>query len=283
MAEGTPGSERGGREPAIRTMRSDVSEFLKTTKPSLVSILVRQAQWDEYHPPSEKRTGLWLAAAGGVIMLAAGIWLIGHFLGPARNPPRAEINTPPPFLFFEETSDVTIDPTRQALRTAANLGAGDPPGSFRRLIIRIRENTGVATLPELPQFLEIAGGRLPAAFMESAMGPPQVFRYHSPAGRPELGIIMEVKNPARALQSLLTTESSLTADLAFLFSGALPPPALVPYQDVTYRNISLRYFRPDPNTDSGLGYLLFPARRLIVMATSENALRAAIDRLFERR
>ena len=35
------------KEPAIRTMKSDVAEFLKKTKPSLVSLLVKQTQADK--------------------------------------------------------------------------------------------------------------------------------------------------------------------------------------------------------------------------------------------
>src|SRR3989338_8514211 len=142
---------------------------------------------EEYRAPSENRMGLWLAIGGGIIVIVAGVWLAWQFiLSPVKNAlPPITANTPPPFLFFEETSDVAIDPTRQAMRTAINPGVGDRPGSFRRLIIRVRDNTGVATLPELPKFLELAGGHLPTAFMESAVGQPQIFRYHSPSGRPE--------------------------------------------------------------------------------------------------
>lgn len=51
----------------------------------------------------------------------------------------------------------------------------------------------------------------------------------------------------------------------------------------SYRNIDYRYLAIDPEFDFGFGYLVFPARRAIVMATSEEAIRAIITRLFESR
>ena len=264
-------------------MRSDISEFLKTTKPSLISILARQVQEGEERPPSPNRLWLWLslgalaaAAAGG------GFWYFRAGHG-APEPAPAARATPAPFVFFETTNDTAIAPTRQALRTAlAASGQTGAPGSFQRIIVRIKDDTGPDAIPDLSRLLAVAESHPPAALAESIAGPPQLFRYQAASGA-EFGLMAETRNPARALQSLLTAEPSLARDFDFLFTGNPPPQAFAPYQDLIYRNISFRYLNLDPNRDRGLGYLLFPARRLIVMATSEATMRTVIDRLFETR
>lgn len=283
MADGTPPTEQPKREPAIRTMHSDVSEFLKTTKPSLVSLLTRQAQWDEYRP-APRRALRWvlIAAALGALGLTGGvIWYLGR--APSVPSPAAVARAvPPPFIFFEETRDVDPSAARPlSARLAASAGTSGPPGSFLRLIVRTGKGE-TASVPDLRQLLELAGGRAPAGLTETADAPPQLFAYWSSSG-PELGLMVEVKNPARALQGLLAAEPSLAGDLEFLFGGASPPLSFAPYLDSAYRNISFRYLELEAARDRGLGYLLFPSQRLIVMATSLGAIRASIDRLFENR
>ncbi|MDP3727361.1 MAG: hypothetical protein Q8R35_01835 [bacterium] len=283
MADSTPTRELSRREPAIRTMRSDISEFLRTTKPSLVSILARQVQEGEYRPPSPNRLWLWLAlAALAAVAAGGGFWYLRMNQG-APEPAPAARATPAPFVFFETTNDTAIAPTRQAIRAALTAsGQTGAPGSFQRIIVRLKADAGGEAIPDLSRLLAVADSRAPTALAESVIGPPQLFRYQASAG-PEFGLMAEARNPARALQSLLAAEPSLARDFDFLFAGNPPPLAFTPYQDLIYRNTSFRYLNLDPNRDRGLGYLLFPARRLIVMATSEATMRTVIDRLFETR
>ena len=283
MTDDPRAAEQPKREPAIRTMRSDVSEFLKTTKPSLVSLLTRQAQWDEYSP-APRRAWRWvlMGAALGALGLAGGvIWYLGR-PSTLPSPAAGTAAVPPPFIFFEDTLDLDSGTARPlSVRLAASAGAPGTPGSFLRLIVRVGEGETAST-PDLGQLLRLAGGRLPPGLTDAADAPPQLFAYRSSSG-PELGLMIEVKNQARALQALLAAEPSLARDIEFLFGGAPPPLSFAPYLDFTYRNISFRYLELDAARDRGLGYLLFPSKRLIVMATSDGALRAAIDRLFENR
>ncbi|MDP3727510.1 MAG: hypothetical protein Q8R35_02625, partial [bacterium] len=269
MADETRPVDPPRRQPAIRTMRSDISEFLKTTKPSLVSILARQVQEGESRPASPNRLWLWLALAAIAAGAAGGgFWYLRAGRG-TPEPAPAAIATPAPFVFFETANDTAIAPTRQALQAALTAsGQTGAPGSFQRIIVRMKADAGGDTLPDLSRLLAIADSRAPTALAESIVGPPQLFRYQASAG-PEFGLMAEARNPARALQSLLAAEPSLARDFDFLFAGSPPPSAFTPYQDLIYRNISFRYLNLDPNRDRGLGYLLFPARRLIVMATSE--------------
>ena len=42
------------KEPAVRTMKSDIAEFLKKTKPSLISIIAKEAERQEKPQSTEK-------------------------------------------------------------------------------------------------------------------------------------------------------------------------------------------------------------------------------------
>lgn len=272
---------RQWREPAIRTMRSDISEFLKTTKPSLVSLLARQAQWEEYHPVPAYHPGRWIILGVVLVLLigGAGLWYLRP--GSVTPPPVTPRATPQPFFFFENTTDIVIADSRAALFAALNTSANDSVGSFRRITVRIKDGERTEILG-VERLMAVAGGHLPAALTETITGPPQFFRYRSLAG-PQFGLIGESRSPPRALAALLYAEPTLALDLSFLFAGTPPPTSFAPYQDIAYKNISFRFLKLDPNADRGVGYLLFPARRLMVMATSEETLRAVIDRLFEAR
>lgn len=276
-----PEVERPRREPAIRTMRSDISEFLKTTKPSLVSLLARQAEWEAYAPPSRRR--IWIGAAIAAVAAAAVVTGAVWYLRSGPEVPEAAAPPPaPPFLFFEATTELTVPPAPSSLYRELSLLPDQPVGSFSRILIRTARETGDAAIPDLAEFIARAGGRIPADLEGTAIGQPQLFRYRSSAGT-DLGLMFETRNPARAIAALIGAEPSLARDLEFLFLGTTPPVNLSPYQDLIYRNVSFRYLKLFPEQDRGLGYLLFPARRLMVISTSEGALRAAIDRLFEGR
>ncbi len=269
------------REAAIRTMRSDISEFLKTTKPSLVSLLARQAEWEDYHPAPAYHPWRWIILGIVLALLigGAGFWKLGP--GSTPSPPSAPSVTPPPFFFAENTTDTLIAESRAALFGALNAAREDPAGSFRRFIFRAKKGERTEIL-DMERLLALAGGRLPSAFVQTITDPPQFFRYRSPDG-PKFGLIMESRSPPRALAALIAGEPTLALDLAFLFAGNPPATSFAPYQDIAFKNISFRFLKLDPHADRGIGYLLFPAKRLMVMATSEAALRAVIDRLFEAR
>lgn len=291
MADAAPGSgepkhaatgePNQGREPAIRTMRSDISEFLKTTKPSLVSLLARQAQWEEYHPAPAYHPWRWIILGVVLALLIGGVGLWYLRPGSVASPAVTPSATPPPFFFAENTTETVIADSRTALFAALNTSANDPAGSFRRFILRTK-NGDRREILGIERLMALAGGHLPPAFTETATGPPQFFRYRSAAGS-QFGLIVESWSPPRALEALIVSEPTLALNLSFLFTGAPPPTSFAPYQDIAYKNISFRFLKLDPNADRGVGYLLFPARRLMVMATSEEALRAVIDRLFETR
>lgn len=279
------GSERepeGKQRPAIRTMRSDVSEFLKTSKPSLVSLLARQAEASQ---PQSARHGETLPlkfialGIGALLVIIGGAIIFLKFSAAPPVPAAPEAAAPPPDIFYEETDEITVVPARRDLLDALKKAgrAARPAGSFTRLVVRIKTRDS-SPLLDLREFLNLLGAKAPPDFTDGVSGPPQFFIHQGNSGY-RLGVIVEAKNPARAMQGLLSWEPSMERDLEALFS--VPPPAdLKPFRDLTYRNIDFRYHNPEAGQDGGIGYLYFPAKRRIIIATSEESLRLVIQRLF---
>lgn len=273
------------KEPAIRTMRSDASELLKTTKPSLISLAARQAdsgQQPLYETASRSSLAR-LVFIGGIAVLILGGAAIA-FYTTYRHPPAPQKlapSTPPPYVFFESTSDVAIDQSPQELRSVlADAGrASGQNGSLSRLVIRTRTSDGGNPVIEAGNFFSLLGVTLPQGFAESVASPPQFFIYQQGA-TPRFGVILDTKDAARIQQDLLNWEPSLQHDLGAFFLGTTTRISLAPYRDMTYRNIDFRYLTLDQATDIGLGYLYFPAKHRIIISTSEGALHEVINRLF---
>lgn len=284
--ENGPETETSKRAPSIRTMKSDVSEFLKTSKPSLISVLARQTQWDEYRGEKAKlgwRKILAAFLAAGVI--AAGIATF-YFQFARRETPTIVDKSivPPSLIFFEDAKEINIGKTRRELTAAlaALRRSQGTTGSLNRLVVTVKNDTGAKQVIESGEFFGLASGGEPPAFSENISAPPQFFIYLQNSG-PSFGMLMEARNPPRALQDLLAEEPALQQKLQFMFLGSPPPPALEPFKDMTYKNIDFRFLDMDSSRELGIGYTHFPAKRLIVITTSLKAMRLTIDRLFENR
>ena len=285
MAESTPPPPAPPRpEPAIRTMHSDVSEFLATTKPSLVSLLVRQAQWEEYHSsprPTHRQMAVGALALGLGLAIAV-LFLIWSVRGPGRGGPQPGSGASSPFLAYDSTETITVAEGNERFIAAINaIGQSrHSAGAFERLDFRLQTLSGRKEPLALAAFLDLALIRLPAAVAENAAGSPQFFRYQA-ASSVDFGIAVELQNAGHALASLRAAEPSLARDLQPLFLGVTPPPTLAPFENRTYRNIDFRYLPMDAEGKRGIGYVYLSAKRLLIMTTSADAMNHVIERAFE--
>lgn len=274
-----------GRPPAIRTMRSDIAEFLRTTKPSLISIIARQAESGRIEPA--KRRGRPVAIAIGLALAGAGLIGAGglalwRLANPTPAAPAASTAMTRPTLTADATSQVTIAPQADELgRAIAAAGSRGEPGSLQHLAISIRRASAQPQAPTAAELFAIIGADPPAGFAASLAGTVELY-FHRRSGGAALIIIAEAQHPARALQGLIAWEPSLASDLAPLVPGGLEA-TIEPFRDFTYRNIDYRYLELDAAADRGIGYLHFPGKRRIVIATSAEALRLAIERLSRER
>ncbi len=280
-------------------MRQDIAEFLKSRKPSLVSIIMEE----------EKRRGLTAAAraprryvgrlltitaAGLVVMagLAAFLYYRSLLPGTSSTRPEAVTPTPPAAPFYVEgTISLRIEKTARALRAALAEAAGRPDalGSIKRLLILAADTEGRTQYLSAKDFFATIGVSPPESFLETPAAPIQFFVFWQSAG-PRLGIIGETANPARTFQALYNREAALVSNFAVLFiedparpAGPITGPRLEPFQDKTYRNTDFRYLALDADRDLGIGYVIFPAKNIFAVATSEGTLRQVIQRLLQAR
>lgn len=270
-------------------MRSDVSEFLKTSKASQLSVLIQEAKREtsdrgERPMGSPRRLAGALLAFLGVLAALAGL-LVYYWTAQQTALPVVQENAPPaPLIFFSATTDVTIAAHRTDLVGALqNVSQADAPaGTLERLVIRVRNDAGGSSFLSLGDFFRMLEVASPPGIIENAAALPQFFIQRGRFG-PRFGIIFEAHNAARAFEAMFSRESSLQRDLEPFFLGRAVPTTLQPFGDITYKNVSFRYLTLDRGDDTGIGYLYFPARSRIIIATSEESMRIIIDRLFETR
>ncbi|OHA09184.1 MAG: hypothetical protein A3B37_01420 [Candidatus Sungbacteria bacterium RIFCSPLOWO2_01_FULL_59_16] len=284
-----PHSESGTpkREPAIRTMRSDVAEFLERHRPSLVGLAARQAELERSPHALPRRRGMKFVIALMTLAVVAGggyagyRWLAGRFQPPPIPAPQP---LPAPFIAYDAAIEFTVAKTDLGLAGIFRDAAAreDRPGIFRRLLVLTPDAAGGSPQPpNTAELMTALGASPPSGFLESADDAPQLFSYRQASGA-RFGIMFKARNAARLLQGLHDWEPTLTPDLAPLFPGETVRAGDNGFRDVTYRNIDYRFLAFDQDRDLGIGYLHFPARRLIVMATSEEALQKSIERLYGR-
>lgn len=288
------GEEKNQRakEPSIRTMRSDMAEFLRKTKPSLVALLSRQAQADEargFGPRDSRFSALKIILAVIILALAAagGFFLYQYLrprLWPQPPPAPSPVSFPPSFIFFESVTETVLDQEQRALASLLKKAGEEsqPAGTFRRIVIRSRNETAGNPVIETGSFFGLMSDRVPAGFLKAARGLPQFFIYQQSSG-PRFGVMAEVSDSGLAIGAFSSWEPSMQKDLELFFLGSPPPATFDGFQSLTYKNLDFRYLKIERDRDAGLGYLYFPARRLIIIATSEEAIHLAINRLLESR
>lgn len=268
-------------------MESDVAKFLNQAQPLLIALARHEAKGEEQPAggPSETQRLKFLAAAFAIAIIAIGGTAV--YLAFRSTRPAPTLPTPPapePFIDYTSVTEETIESGEQNLpaRLRDSGGLSKPTGSFHRMIIQLRDENGKSTTMGSEVFFQTLGTTPPREFIASIIDPPQLFLYYGAAG-PHFGMIFKTHDPDRAIGALSSWEPLLRHDLTPIFFGPLPGPVIQPYAEVSYKNIDFRYLKLAPDRDVGLGYLHFPARRLIVIATSEEMIRATITRLLESR
>lgn len=279
------------KKPAlgIRTMRSDIAEFLKTAKPSLLELGVRPSEFGGIGRGGRARLALKIFGFAIILgVLAAGGFLIYQTLTP---PPPAPLPAPPPppppapqpLMFFESVEEVTILRAAHELERAldADLHAG-PPGEFNRIVVRIPDEAGTRQVLAAREFFALLAASPPAGFLTELAQPPQFFIHASAESDPALGILFPVSDPPEALRALGAWEPRLAEELAPLLT-ATTTTASPAFASASYRNIPYRFRKLEPERGRGIGYFAFPAKNLAGLAASEETLKRTIDRMFEGR
>ena len=268
-------------------METDVSEFLKSTKPTLLSLAAREGGIPEHRGRERRQNILFAVVAIALIIIIAiliAVFVWGRRIPEIVVPVARPVPPPAAFFFFENIQDFTVgtsSPELWAIFPEATRSSR-PENSFTRITIGVRRANATPAAMSADQFFQTLGVTPPEELLPAVEPLPQWFLYHQATG-PRLGMTFAVTDETLARRALDLWEPTLERDLTVLLLGAAATGTATAWQSSSFRNIEYRYRALDPGRDTGIGVLYFAAKRRIIMATSEASLRAVITRLLDER
>lgn len=282
--ETAPPDEKTEKRSSIRTMKSDIEELFKNTKPSLVQILSKEVSMAAPRAPAKKAGARAMLYFMRTAFALAVFFVFAYFIFFGRG--REEVPLPKivaPTAYFATESSRTIairEKDRQLFLRLMSDSAHEleRPGGAKRIIIKMEGEDGrFAKTSDFFQFYRITPpGELPS-LLESHIMP--FFLYTSPGAR--FGFAVRIKDPDRVLRDFIQWESLLPTVFRDFFFDEETEKSVAPFEDRTFRNIDWRYIKLSQEEDLGLGYTIFPAKNVLVVATSKETMETVINRLFE--
>lgn len=282
-----------GPKIAIRTMRTDAEELIKTTHPSLIQTLGRETRPLNPNAHAAKKTPILLIALIIVIVLVLGaggfFFLRGVSLtaSPAKNQTGTTLaRTPPPSAYFATETSRTISVKKQDRQEFFRLmndawHEKEREGTVKRIVLKVQDgpNERFATLTDFFELWRIAP---PQTLLDLADQNLMLFMYSGASGN-RLGIAVKTRDQERMFAAMLRWEPSLLAQITPLFFDERTDTIVAPFEDRTYRNIDWRYLKLSQEKDVGIGYGVFSASNIFLFTTSKETTETAINRLFDAR
>lgn len=286
----TPRKDSGGFKSGvnIRTMKSDIDTLLKTTKPSLINMLSREAEKE-----TSPRIGPKLADYKNVIIIGAvSLFLVSAGLAsfwifssrtPAEEAPQKLVPSSP--LFAVESSRTievkTLDRVQFINLMADSFREFERAGTVKRIIVKVADGPQerFATVSDFFNFYRIT---VPQNVLTELSGEPMFFFYYGGSGA-RFGMAVRVKNEDRALRAALFWEDTMRPDLYPLLFANKSVQENAVFEDRTYKNIDWRFVKLFPEEDIGISYTVFPAETVFVLTTGKESMEAVIGRLFDAR
>lgn len=273
------------KEPNIRTMKSDVSEFLASTKPSLIQMLTSQVEAERAPQEEYPKTASFMKTLGllGILLaLGAGGYLGYRYFQPSEP---GEAGTLIPQPFFSVDKSVTIEyrgpAANLAGKIAENSRLAERQGTLKRLVVLgTSGDKSKAFQLNTEDFLKAAAIEMPPGISAALSNPTMPVYYWGKSGS-RLALIIKTSDPERALEALLRGESGLAGQWANLFLGEMPTVRIVPFEDRVYKNINYRILPLDAERDLQIVYGIFAAKNYLIITTSEEAFKIILNRLFQ--
>jgi len=282
-----------GPKIAIRTMKTDAEELIRTTKPSLIQTLAREQRSLPGAPPMSSGKRFPALAIGIIAVLIAAFATAGFFVvrgliaasAPAKNTSSSStpLRTPPPPAYFATETARTISVKKQDRQEFSRLmndawHEQERAGTVKRIIIKVQDgpNERFATLTDFFNLWRIAP---PQELLDFADPNLMVFMYAEASGN-RLGFAVRTRDSERMFAAMLRWEPSILMQITPLFFDERTDTIVAPFEDRTYRNIDWRYLKLSPDKDTGIGYSTFAANNLFIFTTSKESVETAINRLF---
>ncbi len=272
----------------IRTMKADVEELFRTTKPSLLQMIGRGPDVPIMRTRHAESSGnkIVLVAAGIILLLlaigAVGFFYVYFFPSSVVSPAHPPSLTLPPTFFKVEKTQIIIGSLKN--RTALiqliedAVKSKEPEGFVKYIPIKLEEGI-LEHFATIDDFFSLWRMNPPHELLLVLEKPVMPYIYYSQDG-PRFGFAVKVKDFDRAFRSLLTWESSLLTNFTPLFINEEPSVTVAPFENRTYRNIDWRFLKLSQTKDLGIGYALFPAGNIIFFVTGQEATETIISRLY---
>ncbi len=278
----------GTRPAIIRTMQSDLARATAEAGPARTAAIERMPPHGESGTPAapHARFSPKIIAVIALLLMAIGAPAIFLWLDRRNStPPPLLPPAPEGFIFFDRTSEHAISPSREDLASAIESAgsAALPRGSFSRLVLRRRSDPGPSPIFSSRELFEAIGAHPPPELASMLTRPPQLF-IHTASSGPEIGVMVEAEDSNGLARVLTDWEPTMLEDFRPLIPSATAttgPPTT--FETKSYRNIEYRYRAPGPDETTGIGYLYFPVRSIILISTSEETMHQTLNRLFEQR
>lgn len=269
---------------AIRTMKTDIERLFETAPPSVAQMIGKS---EPMSPAAKKHVAAAiLYTTLGILLLAAGSGI--YYFRNTIFAPSAPIEIKkavPPAPFFATESSRTLEVAqsdRQQFIGLMNdaMKEFERDGTIKRILIKYTD-TPEQHYAAMSDFLGVYHIAPPESFLKRLIPGLMVFVYTSSGTR--LGIATRTSDPTRTMRDMLDWEPKMLLDMKPLFFGQTLSPVTPLFEDRTYHNIDWRYLKLSSDADIGIGYTVFPAGSVLVIATSKALMETAINRLFEAR
>lgn len=285
-----PPESTRARDPAIRTMRSDVEGLFQKNQPSVAQMMAqtqtppREKIKFRFHFPFSYKI---FAVLGAVIILAGFIYFFPSFFpkafpGAQKPPATQPAGTSVAFFSTESVTPLTIQLDHVPFFTEIKsvVKASDRQKTIRKIVIQfVATQKTPARIASVSDFFNLYRITAPSQFLERLYPDFMPFVFYGKTGG-RFGFLMRTKDPARTLRDVISWEKSLARDFdPFLFDA--PVTQISPsFEDKTYRNIDWRFLHLSKDQDLGIAYTLFPAKDYLIFTTSKEAMETVIDRIF---
>lgn len=266
-------------------MKSDIDEMLQSGKTSFVHMVGEEAERKKIPETKTRNINVRVIIFGllGIIILGSA----GYFF--FFREPLAELTpqtvTPQAALFATESSrTINAKTDNQSLFLALMEDASrerEREGTIKRIIIKLQDGPNERfSSPE--DFFEAYRIVTPDRFLDLLDPALMTFFFYGSDGS-RFGMAVNTRDPDRTFALMLSWEPRLLNDFRPLLFGETPENIFGNFEDRTYRNIDWRYLKLSQQKDLGIGYTIFRAEKIFMLATSKEAMERSIDRLFEMR
>ncbi len=270
----------------IRTMQSDIQDLFHKGKESLVGAVAKEASGEPYEgeaAPSHRK--LWFAIGGGTLIILLGFAAWGYFLArPAteEKPPVQQTVIPRPYFSMEKSRNIILKAQsfldfRDNLTIIQNDKERD--ATFKRIALIVKDGE-TERLASVNDFF-LAAGLTPTRDVRENIGNDFNFFLYYQKGAVRKGTVLPILNETRVFRAMLDSETLFRDSWNGLYDPSDPRGTLIAFEDITYRNIDIRRYQLPGADDLGFYYAIFKPKKYLVITTSYESMKAALDRIFD--